>query len=519
MSDAHSATPSDSVEALVAEAIERGLSADVLAELAARAPEHAAALRARLARLEQLGLLGPLAHPEQTDFGARYRLLGRLGRGGMGVVYLAFDRTSGGQVALKVCEAASGRASERFRREIEQHTRLRHPGLVAVLDAGAVDGVPYFAMEYVDGEGLDAKLARLRATPVAPAARPAEQLLPGHARGYVEAACRIAVELARTLAHVHAHGVVHRDVKPANVLVARDGRVLLLDLGLAHLVDAPALTRTGDLAGTPAYMAPEQVAGSPSALDARVDVYALCALLYELLALQPPFAATGGASAARVLHAIQHQEPAPLCARVPELPRALETIVHQGLAKAPRERYASATELADDLERFLAFAPIRAKPPSAARRALRWSKRRPAAALAIAFGSTLLVAAPLALYKYGRDVSAERDRARHAATAARAEAQWNLEATRFLEGLFQRLAESGDAAAAALALDALQQGIRDLEGGVLLSDATRARLFEAVARVYHGLARTAEAVPLYDRALAFRQRALGEAHPETIASL
>jgi hypothetical protein len=519
MHDARASTDGDSVELLVAEAIERGGDPATLEELCGRRPEHATALRARLARLEQLGLLGPLARAGGSDFGPRYRLLGRLGRGGMGIVYLAYDRETGRQVALKVSTAVAPRTAQRFQREIESHARLSHPGLVAVLDVGLVDGVPYFAMEYVDGETLAHKLERLRAAGVPPSERRADELVPGRTRGYVEAACHIACALARALEHVHAHGIVHRDVKPANVLIARDGRVLLLDLGLAHLADAEALTRTGDLAGTPAYMAPEQVAGSPSAIDARTDVYGLCAVLYEMLALRPPFAAPLGTPAARVLHAIQHAEPSPLSSLAPGLPRALETIIQHGLAKAPTERYANAEALARDLERFLAFEPIAARAPGAARRTLRWAKRRPAAALACALGGVLVLGAPLALWRHSSLVATERDRAKLSAREARDEAARNLEAAQFLEGLFLRFAASGDAAAAARALAALQQAMRDLEASALVSDTTRARLFEAVARVYRGLERTGAAVPLLDRAFALRQRALGEAHPETVASL
>jgi WD40 repeat protein len=298
-----------------------------------------------------------------------YEVLGELGRGGMGVVYLARQVKAGRVVALKVvlagAHAGPGELA-RFRAEAEAAARLQHPHIVPVYEVDEHDGRPFFSMEFCAGGGLDKKLA---GTPLPP----------------TEAA-RLVQTLAGALDAAHAAGVVHRDLKPANVLLTADGTPKVADFGLAKKLDAAGRTTTGAVLGTASYMAPEQAAGQTKEVGPAADVYALGAVLYECLTGRPPFK---GPTALETLRQVLSEEPAPPRRLQPGTPADLETICLKCLNKEPKKRYATAGELADDLRRFLAGEPVRARPVGAAERAAKWAMRKPA--LAAAYG--LLLAA------------------------------------------------------------------------------------------------------------------------------
>ncbi len=321
-----------------------------------------------------------MTSPSELD-GARtlggWELVRELGRGGMGAVYAARRPGSTREVALKVLLPAASRdpeAHERFRREALATARLSHPNIVGIEDYGVAGAYPFIVMKLADGPSLR---EALRAGPLAP-----------------ERAGRIALRLARALAHAHERGVLHRDLKPENVLLAEDDEPRLTDFGLAKLVGGDArerLTRTGDVVGTPCYMAPEQTgAASANLIDARTDVYALGATLYELLAGRPPFL---GVSVIAVLADVATRPPEPLDRIRPELPPALVAICQRCLEKEPSRRFASAAELAAALEETLA-------PPAAP--AERTARAR-AASLALA-GAVLALGAiaAAALLAHGR---------------------------------------------------------------------------------------------------------------------
>ena len=262
-------------------------------------------------------------------FDGRYRVLGRLGVGGMATVYLAEDSSLGRKVALKVMAeryAEDGEFVERFRREAQAAARLNHPNIIAVYDRGEADGRPYIAMEYLQGRTL--KQVIQKEGPLPP-----------------ERAIALAMQVLAGLRYAHEHGVVHRDVKPHNVLVGDDGRIKVTDFGIAHAGD-PQMTEVGSIVGTAQYLSPEQARGR--SVGPQTDVYSLGVVLYEMLAGRVPF--EGDSS---VAIAMQHvsDEPPPLRSLVPQVPESLAMVVAHSMLKQPEQRYGSADEFSADLDR------------------------------------------------------------------------------------------------------------------------------------------------------------------------
>ncbi|MCO5168905.1 MAG: tetratricopeptide repeat protein [Planctomycetes bacterium] len=304
-----------------------------------------------------------------------YRVVRELARGGMGVVYHAHSMALDRPVALKVMRdalAADAEDVERFLLEARAAARLRHPGIVGVHEVGQDEGRWFIAMDLVEGESLKARVQR---------AGP----LPG------PEAARVALGVARALAYAHERSILHRDVKPANVLLAADGAPLLTDFGLAKDVarEDRGLTATGVAVGTPAYMPPEQALGDLPLVDRRADVYGLGATLYEMLTGRAPFR---GPTALAVLEEVVRRAPARPSALRPGLDLDLETICLTCLEKEPARRYADAAALAADLEAYLEHRPIQARPVGPLGRAARWARRNPwvAASLAAATFVALL---------------------------------------------------------------------------------------------------------------------------------
>jgi eukaryotic-like serine/threonine-protein kinase len=315
--------------------------------------------------------VGEAAHPVSAD----YEILGELGRGGMGVVYKARQKGLDRVVALKMI-LTGGQASatelNRFRTEAQAAARLKHPNIVQVYDVGDCDGCPYFSLEYLDGGSLAEKIA---ASPLPP----------------VQAA-QLVRALADAMDCAHRAGIVHRDLKPANILLATDGTPKITDFGLAKSLETDSgHTRTGSVFGTPSYMAPEQAEGRTHEIGPAADIYSLGAVLYDLVTGRPPFR---GNSVRETLEQVRKVEPVPPGRLQTNLPRDLETICLKCLQKEPRKRYATAGGLAEDLRRFLAGEPIRARPIPSWERALKWTRRHPAA-------STLIAVSVLALIGFG----------------------------------------------------------------------------------------------------------------------
>jgi serine/threonine protein kinase len=417
--------------------------------IAAAHPQHADAIRSlfpTIASLEQMrrrierpvgGKAGPGPAPlaKLGDF----RLIREIGRGGMGVVYEAYQESLGRRVAVKVLPKSlllERRPLERFLREAKTAARLHHTNIVPVLGVGQHEGYHYYVMQYIDGVGLDDVIGRLRGTGMRPdslaAGSPTDAVrlgrliddVPsgdGHAEtraldhtpapanpsfafiekqrlpaaadsassasssgsstagrrrsSYWREVADLARQAAEALAFAHQHGTLHRDVKPANLLLDRDGTLWVADFGVAKAMEEEAISRTGDVVGTLRYMAPEQLQGKS---DGRSDVYALGLTLYELLTLEPAF--DDAAQKRRALSSGANVEPAAPRSKNPGIPRDLETIVLRAAAHEPERRYQSAADLAADLTRFLEDRPIEARRLAPWEIAWRWAKRNPAVA-------------------------------------------------------------------------------------------------------------------------------------------
>jgi serine/threonine protein kinase len=371
-----------------------------------------------------------------------YEIVREIGRGGMGVVYEARQLSLNRQVALKVLPFAAmldERQIARFRTEAQAAAQLHHGNIVPVYAVGQERGVHYFAMQLIAGQSLELAIRELRGaqssnerqmevrhahadvstaptvgnrqTPEGEAPEPKTRVpvsrlggslaLPARAdretvvesafstrvstrsRTYCHSMARLVLQAAEALHHAHQLGVIHRDVKPSNLLLDRDGRLWVTDFGLARMQTDAGVTISGDIVGTVRYMSPEQAAGTPALVDARTDVYSLGATLYELLTLQP---AHRGESRAEILRNIESVEPASPRSLNPSTPFDLETITLRALAKARDERYSTAQELADDLRRFLNGEPTHARRPTLLDRASKWALRhRRSVALAGAF--------------------------------------------------------------------------------------------------------------------------------------
>lgn len=352
--------------------------------------------------------------PEEEIGG--YQLLRELGRGGRGVVYLARDPKTDGLVALKVLGMGmlpSAVAVERFRREAKAVARLSHSGVVRLVKAGDDRTRPYLVMEYVEGHTLADEILLQRH------AREGVEL-PEHLQGCApmlptseperfDAAVKLVCQLSEALGHAHDRGVLHRDVKPQNILLDKQGKPYLVDFGLAFVEGEQELTRTGDVEGTPNYMSPEQVRAERDRIDLRTDVYSLGVVLYELLTLRRPFDAP---TANQVMQNITRTMPPRIRRVAPSVPDALELLCTTAIEKRRRDRCASMASLKADLEAYLHQRPLQARRPGALTRAKRAVDRRPMPYMATGVAIFALFLGGWAVSSLGRiNALAEAERA------------------------------------------------------------------------------------------------------------
>jgi len=362
-------------------------------EVLERHPHLRELLTRRFATLEALDRLLERkgATPPQDTVLGDFRIIREVGRGGMGVVFQAEQLSLRRVVGLKVLGASltrTWRTVERFRREAGIAARLRHPNIVSVYSVGESQGYYYYAMEFVDGVSLGQVLTRIRSK--APRrlaevdlASVVRELMgpPGddesgavalRSQAWFGTVARLVADLADALVYAHSRGVIHRDVKPQNVLLNRRLVPQLTDFGLAKDMDLETLSQTGDLIGTPQYMSPELVMAGRIRVDHRTDIYSLGVTLYELLTLAVPFT---GTSSQEVLRKILFDTPASPRRLQPEVPRDLQVIALRAMEKDPTHRYALVSELAEDLRRFLRFEPIQTRAPGPVIRMRRFVKR------------------------------------------------------------------------------------------------------------------------------------------------
>jgi WD40 repeat protein len=300
-----------------------------------------------------------------------YEVLGEIARGGMGVVFRARQVRADRIVALKMILAgqfASPSDVHRFLDEARAVATLDHPHIVPIYDVGEHDGQPFFSMKFLEGGSLAGKVGELGHDP--------------------KAAARIVASVARAVHFAHQRGILHRDLKPANILLDAHGQPLVTDFGVAKRLDEVGRTASGALVGTPNYMSPEQATASKS-ISTAADVYSLGAILYELLTGRPPFV---GPTTFDIVLAVVNREPDRPSSLRPGVDRDLETICLKCLEKAPQHRYRSAEELADDLERWAAGEPIRARPSSIFERGAKWARRRPATAALVGVSAAAVLA-------------------------------------------------------------------------------------------------------------------------------
>lgn len=412
-----SGSSAEYLHSLVGEAVERiedeGPAA--LEDLCLRNPQFADALRRRVGVLIDAGFLicdgirDRAAPPERLG---DFRIIRRLGQGGMGVVYLAEQLSLKREVALKLIRPEhlyfSG-ARKRFRREVDAVAKLQHTGIVPIYTVGEELGLPYFAMEYIKGCSLADVIDTFRA------AKPAE--LDGRSLAnavgarlggggetvsnvfegsWTEACFRIILQIADALEHAHRHGVLHRDVKPSNLMITKTGRVLLLDFGLAASRDAAKLTRPGAQIGSLHYLSPEQIRGENDAVDVATDVYGLGATLYELLTLQLPFQA---ANREGVMQKILEGRPAPPRKLNSTISWDAETVCLTAMDRDRARRYNSAAQFARDAANVLQFRPIEARRPGFLLRTRRFVQRKPGVAVGILLSAIIIIGGP-ALFGY-----------------------------------------------------------------------------------------------------------------------
>lgn len=368
-----------------------------------------------------------------------YRILRELGRGGQARVLLARDLRIGRQVALKVLPAnplLDAAHERRFRREAEAIARLDHPGICTIYEAGEVDGLRFLAMRHVPGRTLRSLLEEAEAPP--------------STRDEIDRVLETIEQLARALHAAHEAGIVHRDVKPENVMITPEGRPVVLDFGLARdEAETLGVTHVGEVLGTLAYMAPERLRTSRAADDRRVDVYALGALAYECLTLRQPFEAP---TRAALMAAIETQDPVDPCRRNRALPPETRYVLATALAKNPSRRYATALEFAEELRRIRHYEPIAARGPGVLLRLRRWCRRHPVVAVAAA---ALIVGLAITTWMLA-SVNRERARLRGLLLAARAERLADHDPTLALlaaveSARIERSSLSNDAMLAALA--------------------------------------------------------------------
>lgn len=517
---------------------------------------------------------GPPACPPLTGTLGDFEIVREIGRGGMGVVYEARQISLGRSVALKTLPFASALVSSklnRFRNEAQAAAQLHHSNIVPVFAVGTERGVWYYAMQLIQGRTLAEAISDLRSrlgldeNGTVPVSGPLSltrsaprsgikttqanggecDTAPAHAADSHRGANRLAdeawhrsvvcvcIDAARALHHAHSMDIIHRDIKPGNLMVDDQGHLWVTDFGLARMRDSVGLTATGDIIGTLAYMSPEQACGDNRLTDHRVDVYSLGATLYELLTLNPPFEADNRAA---LLQRITNGELVPPRRLNPGIPVDLETIILKCLAHDPLSRYATAEELAEDLTHFLHNRPIQARRPTASQRLTKWAQRhRPLVAVTVAALGLLLVGLAVSTAVIATEKSRTeaalvevsqrerrltfafqgRDRLMQQAEESRRHAEQNSRQARDVLNFFMDTVEedlAGRPEFSVLRRRLLEAGLSYYQGFIEQADGDRALRVELakghhrIARILNEIGTSPEAREALDKALELQER-------------
>ena len=489
--------------------VELGGSAD------ARSQTHAGVSTLGEAVFELRGTLG--------DF----QLLSELGRGGMGVVYKAEQISLGRHVALKILPFAAvlgPQQLQRFKNEARAAATLNHPNIVPVHFVGEERGVHFYAMQLIAGLSLadvvgligashsrrdavdDCNSTKDETEPIASLSTHYSQ----NPKRYFEYVADLGIQIASALEHAHAHGIVHRDVKPGNILVDEQGKPWITDFGLARIECENDLTMSGDFLGTLRYMSPEQANGKRKLVDERADVYSLGATLFELATLQPVFE---GNDRAELLRQVSSEQPPGPRRLHSSIPADLETILLKAIEKDPADRFATAQEFADELSRFVRHEPIQVRRPSLLSRGSKWARRNSTVLLVTTIAlSLILVAISVGYYATTREKS-------KTALALRLANQRLDEAeviTEFLVDLFESPNPNRDGRSVTVA-EMLDKAAEKLDSELADQPDRQAKLRAVLGNTYQELGLHRSALPLLQASYAFTRASLGAAHLDSVA--
>lgn len=435
-----------------------------------------------------------------------YKLIRRLGQGGMGIVYLAIQEPLSRPVALKIIRPerkGSFEIESRFLREAEAISKLNHPGIITVYGSGEEQGVQFYAMELLKGVGLNELLRN--------SASQTERLPLNKIVDWIK-------QIAHALATAHEAGIIHRDIKPSNIHITPEGRAILMDFGIARDMDLSTLTLTGEFRGTPQYASPEQIRAGRESIDARTDIYSLAVTFYEAVTGRVPFQ---GETTEQVFRLILEEEPVSPRRMNPYIPLQVDTIISKAMEKDIDRRYQSMSALSEDLGRYQKGIPIRAKQAGMINKGRKVVKKHPTICTALLLG---IISILYLLWSYPQILSERNEANRQRAAARLAQTRSANEAKKvntildFLLMTFQSPDPSKDGMEIKV-VDVLDKAVKGINSSFDEDPEIRASLQDAIAKTYRAIGLPGKAKPLFKAALETRRKIFGEDNTDTQTSM